>query len=449
MKILDKNTIIPLLLCLLSTVMAYSQSNGSHIQPDDAYTQLLDAFHSPPPKARPKIYWWWLNGHTDKNRLLEELAAIKAAGINGVDIFDIGARPPNNPHHMIPGGPAFMGPESIATIAAVIKRATELNMEVDLSLSSSWNAGGSWIRPEFAAKSLYHSTTKVKGGENRKIILPFPEIPPKDEKGKPRVIVYDDNGRPAYRREVTILAIPESRQKGIKDTSMIINVSRFFDSARDELNWQAPEGNWEIQRYICSNSGEQLKYSSDSSAGPIIDHFDSSAIREHMMYFIDHLQPLLGDLSKTALKSFYLASFEATGSQWTSSLPTEFRKINGYDVYKYLPALSDPHFFDSSTTEKFRHDFNLVISELMIHNHYGKGKEIANRYGLQLISESGGPGPPLHNVPVEALKALGALDVPRGEFWNKHAVYDKDSIDLLLLVKEISAAAHIYHRPIV
>jgi hypothetical protein len=41
------------------------------------------------------------------------------------------------------------------------------------------------------------------------------------------------------------------------------------------------------------------------------------------------------------------------------------------------------------------------------------------------------------------------LDIPRGEYWNQHSVYDKDSIDLLLLVKEISAAAHIYHRPIV
>ena len=85
----------------------------------------------------------------------------------------------------------------------------------------------------------------------------------------------------------------------------------------------------------------------------------------------------------------------------------------------------------------------------MIRNHYGKGREIANSYGLKLISEAGGPGPPLHNVPVEAIKALGALDIPRGEFWNKHYVYDKDSIDLLMLVKEVAASAHMYHREIV
>jgi hypothetical protein len=166
------------------------------------------------------------------------------------------------------------------------------------------------------------------------------------------------------------------------------------------------------------------------------------------MYFINHLKPLLGDFTKTALKSFYLASFEATGSIWTPSFPAEFKKINGYDVYKLLPALFNSKIFDTVINQKFKHDFDKTISELMIHNHYGKGKEIANSYGLQLISESGGPGPPLHNVPVEAIKALGALDVPRGEYWNKHYVYDNDSIDLLMLVKEIAASAHMYHRKI-
>src|SRR3546814_2720865 len=79
-----------------------------------------------------------------------------------------------------------------------------------------------------------------------------------------------------------------------------------------------------------------------------------------------------------------------------------------------------------------------------------RSKEIANKYGLKLISEAGGPGPPLHNVPVEALKALGSLDVPRGEFWINHSRYDgtKDSVDLLMLVKEIAAAAHTYLQKI-
>lgn len=418
-------------------------------QRKSVYSILKEHFNNPPAQAHPKAYWWWLNGNTDTARLMQELTAMKNAGISGVDIFDIGARAPNNPNKMIPAGPAFMGPQALTTLIKVINKATEFKMEVGLSLSSSWNAGGSWITPEYSGKSLYYSTVTVQGSGIKKISVPFPVISPLDEKGKPRVIVYNANGKPVYSKEVVVLAYPSGSTKGYSDTSEIMNVSAYFDAERDELNWNVPEGSWQIQRFVCSSSGEQLKYYSDNSAGPIIDHFDSSATRFHFMYFINHLKPLLGDFTKTSLKNFYLASFEATGSVWTPSLPGEFKKINGYEVYKLLPAIFNSKIFDTVINEKFKHDFNKTISELMIRNHYGKGKKIANSYGLKLISESGGPGPPLHNVPVESIKALGTLDIPRGEYWNKHHVYDKDSIDLLMLVKEVSASAHMYHHKIV
>jgi len=65
---------------------------------------------------------------------------------------------------------------------------------------------------------------------------------------------------------------------------------------------------------------------------------------------------------------------------------------------------------------------------------------------LKLCSESGGPGAPIHNVPVEALRALGVLDIPRGEFWNQHQRFDEEGHDIMQLVKEISCAAHIYGK---
>src|SRR4051812_34495962 len=77
------------------------------------YQQLKKVFEEPPPQAHPKSYWWWLNGNTDTARLMTELAAMKDAGITGVDIFDIGARAPNNPDRMIPAGPPFMGAEAL------------------------------------------------------------------------------------------------------------------------------------------------------------------------------------------------------------------------------------------------------------------------------------------------------------------------------------------------
>jgi len=82
---------------------------------------------------------------------------------------------------------------------------------------------------------------------------------------------------------------------------------------------------------------------------------------------------------------------------------------------------------------------------LNIENHYGLGKVICNKYGLDFIAEAGGPGPPVHNCPFEALKSLGSLDVPRGEFWYEHPQGDEHMHELQI-IKGPASAAHLYDQ---
>ncbi|OIN55944.1 hypothetical protein BLX24_27275 [Arsenicibacter rosenii] len=410
---------------------------------------LRKGFADPPRQARPKVYWWWLNGNADTVRLKQELRAIKQAGIGGVDIFEIGVSAANNPDNMVKAGPPFMSDASLDAIEAAIREATRLDLEVGLNVASSWNAGGSWVRPEHAAKSLYVSRTKVEGGRPQTIPLPFPEISRLDEKGKPRLIEYGADGKPVWYRDVAVVAIPlDNRQAGL-DTSRILVLTDRFNARTEVLTWTPPAGRWEVHRYGCAGSGEQLKLPSANSRGPIIDHFDSSATRAHFTWFMQKLTPRLGDLSKTALKTLYLASYEATGFVWTPTLPAAFNAVNGYPIDKFLPALLDKTLLTDELTGVFQQGYNRTLSELMIRNHYRKAGEICHQYGLQIASEAGGPGPPLHNVPVETLKALGSLDVPRGEFWSRYTYLAPDSVDIMWLVKEIAAAAHIYGRKMV
>jgi hypothetical protein len=423
---------------------------------DEIYDFLKEGFQNPPLYVHPKVYWWCLNGNIDTIRAKQELLNMKKAGIGGFDLFEIGVPEEDT---MIPGGPAFLSDESLKAIKFAVKEAGELGLEMGLNLASSWNAGGAWTLPENAGKSLYYSKINVKGGpEVQKINVPFPEISfPKASliggTGK-SMIPFQPNGRPVYYEEVAILAIPVNVVRNKLDTTEIINVTRFFDPAKDELNWKVPSGNWEILRYVCSNSGQQLVLPSPRSAGLTIDHFDSTAVRNHLMYIINRLKPVLGDFRKTALKSFYLASYEARGFVWTSTLPKEFKKINGYDIYKFLPSFFDTELFNQETKKKIQADFKKTLSELMINNLYKKAKEICNSYGLKINSEAGGPGYPLYNGPAEPLKALGALDIPRGEFWVNHSRFykdsnGKDSIDIMRVVKEVAAASHIYNLGIV
>lgn len=411
---------------------------------------LKASFKNPPGSARPKVYWWWLNGNTDPVRLKEELQAIKKAGLGGVDIFEIGLPPASDPNHVVPAGPAFMSKESLEAIKLAIDEAGKLDLEVGLGLASSWNAGGSWVTPQQAAKTLYYARIKILGAELQTIKLPFPTITP-DKQGKPRPIVYRSDGKPAYYEDVAVLALPAGVTSAL-DTTKILNLTAFFDPNTETLSWKAPAGDWEIYRYVCSNSGEQLIRPSQNSAGPIIDHFDSTATRMHLTYFIDRLKPLVGDFRKSALKYLYLASYEAKEFTWTPTLPAAFKKLNGYDLYKFLPAIFNKGWYQPEVAERFQYDMDKAFSELMINNHYRKAKEICNSNGLKIISESGGPGH-LHHIPVETLKALGSLDIPRGEYWYNRTFFmeaDKDSlVDMIWLVKEIAAASHIYKRGLV
>lgn len=430
-------------------------SLGCNTNDDHTYQKIKAGFLDPSGTARPKVYWWCLNGNIDTVRANQELQAMKDAGIGGFDLFEIGV--PRQDAMIIPGGPAFLSDESLQTIKYAIDKAGELDLTVGLNLASSWNAGGSWIEPKHGGKSLYVSNTKITGNsEVQNIKIPFPEVSFPEEMliggtDKP-MIPFLDNGKPVYYEEVAVLAIPANIKSNDLDTTQVINISPFFDAENDELTWEAPPGNWEIVRYICSNSGQQVVLPSPFSAGLTVDHFDSTAVKSHLMYIINRLKPVLGDFRNTALESFYLASYEARGFVWTSTMSAEFKKLNGYDITKFIPALFDAERFSANTTEKVQRDFKKTLSELMINNLYRNAQKICNQYGLKINCEAGGPGYPLYNGPSEPLKALGSLDIPRGEFWINHSRYYQDgddSIDILRVVKEVAAASHIYEKVIV
>lgn len=218
------NKSITSVIILFIIICAFFSCNNGKKADFSAYTELSTNFKDPQGTARAKVYWWWINGYVDTVKMKQELQAIKDAGLGGVDIFEIGFRPDG----VVPAGPAFMSDEFLEAFAFAVKEATRLELEVGLNLSSSWNAGGSWVKPEHAAKSLYFSKTQVAGGSRQTIKTPYPEITPKDEKGKERLMRFKENGRPVYSEEIAVLALPVRQDGEYLDTSKIINITRFL-----------------------------------------------------------------------------------------------------------------------------------------------------------------------------------------------------------------------------
>lgn len=563
----------------------------------DGELDLAAGFADPPNAARPAVYWCWLNGNVRPDQFGRDLREMKEQGLSGVYIFDVGAKDPDG---VIPAGPAFMGPESVAAIGRAVREAGKVGIDVGLITSSSWNAGGSWVKPKDAAMALLRAETTVEGPAQMSQVLPFPSVSAKAPK-RP-------DGRPAYWKDVAVLAMPElerlpghefvfevtspgehtldhvvlyntpsdnakrygkmhlfakefsvsvsttgtdvddfrevvsgslepstepqrfdfppcparyvrllilsghnpkfegvqlgefeaystegvnvvslyhaegsrtgakllrytsargredaadwtaanihDRAKSgphgswdsdgapptiIEGTDAVVDLTDRLDST-GRLEWDVPPGKWVIMRFVCTNTGQGLAIPSPNSHGAAIDHFSARATEKHYRYILDRLRAELGSFESTALKMAYVCSYELRGSTWTPDFLEQFERRRGYDMTPFLPVLFGSVVESRQTTERFRYDFRKTLGDLLVDAFYRRGREISNEYGLLLCAEAGGPGPPLHNVPVDALKAQGALDIPRGEFWNSHNVW---------VVKETACAAHVYGKPIV
>lgn len=420
---MKKNGRIQILVGLLVIATAAICSAAESFESD-----LKAGFENPGSEARPRAYWNWLNGSVTLEDLTRDLEEAKAKGLGGLEMWDTEAM--RNPGDFVPAGPPFMESESVAAMHHSIKEAKRLGLELGLITSSGWNAGGPWVPPEMQSKNLFYSSIVISGSNPIKQKLPFPEVPEDCPKGA--------DGLPQWYLDVAVLAWPDSKDKVIEDISKVINLTDKFSDG--ELNWTPPAGDWHVVRFVCSNNGQQLIVPSPNSKGPFIDFLDPEATRFHFEYIIDKLGLKKGG-DPSPLKYLELDSMELNeGIQWSPKFPVWFKKYHGYDPVAWLGIMTGWTIKDTITSERFEYDYKKTVSDLLIFSHYITGSEVCAEYGLKLAAESGGPGPPIWDSnPVDSLKALGNVDIPRGEFWikNKHNIF---------LVKEVASAAHIYGK---
>lgn len=577
------------------TVLFFVAFISSSVSGNDG--PLVDGFVDPPREARPSAYYLLLNGYCNRDYIGTELRQLHDVGIRGLCVFDMGGR--GSKETLPPDGPEFMSDEWIDNFSQIVHKAGELDMDVQLAVSSSWDMGASWVKPKDASKALYHCSVRKSGPGRMDEVLDFPKIA--------AIAPKDSAGNALFYSEVAVLAIPEdgrrlahefvfkmpaSNESAIdhvvlfntisddagrhgtmnlfsKDFSVSVSqtgteeesfqevvrdsleahtrgqrfdfaavragyvrlriynghnkrfdgvqlgefevysvqgrnvaggheVDRMRDAAQlvrfssqsgnsgkwtaDNINdgvksgasgswasagdapslvesadkiidltnrlnkdgrlkWDIPAGDWTIVRFICANTGERLKVPSPQSNGLATDHFSSGATDRYIRYLTDRLKEQFGDLKATSLKQLYLPSYEVRGSVWTEDLLERFKEYRGYDAKKYLAALTGYVVRSREVTDRFVYDFDKTLGELLVDAYYRTASKSARLVGLGIEAESGGPGPPVHQVPVDALNALGAIDEMRGEFWPWRM-----EMGPLWVVKETACAAHVYGR---
>lgn len=424
-------TIISLLFSF-SFLPAQSSNTVSSLSPSD--------FENPPVSARPTVWWDWLQGNVNLTQLTRDLEEMKDKGLGGAEIWDVEAL--RNKDNYIPPGPAFLGPQSVEAIDHAIREAKRLGLRMGIMPTTGWNAGGTWVKPEESSKALYVSKIRVEGPKRFSQTLPFPKLPDDAEATYGIKIPKGPDGLPLYYRNVAVLAFPVSEDSIIKNIDSIVNITPNLD-ANGLLTWDVPPGKWVILRFVCSNTGQQLICATPNSKGPFIDFLDPEMTRRQMKYVLDKVLEKTGSFKGTTFGYLFIDSIELTNATpWSENFVNEFRNRRGYDPTPFLPVLEGWKVTNPDISQRFIYDLKKTISDLLIYSHYTMGTEVLHEYGLEFVAEAGGPGPPIwDSCPVDALKALGAVDVPRGEFWVKHIN--------LFLIKQIASAAHIYGKKLV
>jgi len=404
----------------LATLILLTQckTERSSISSSPVNDELEKGFADPSIENRPLAFWDWLNGYVDTAKLVYELEEMKAKGMQGAFIWDIGEYTYGGQEKTIPVGPRFLGDESLEYIRVALNTGQRLGLNLGMIASSSWNAGGDWIEDEDASMQLLNSTQIVTGPSKEKIII-----------GKPDSLEYEDN---AYWL-ISTLAIPHSKELNYDRNKAVILDE--FTSEDKTIDWEVPEGKWKVISFFMCNTGQPLMVPSPNSVGPMIDHLSRRATRNHFDTIISRLATV--STKENQLKFLEVDSYEVWDAvDWSPELIKEFKSRYDYDPLPYFPLLQGFHSDDKLMDERFRADYSRLVSDMMIENHFAQGTEIANKNGMKMFAEAGHGGYPR----VDPLKAFGNCDVPMGEFWNMQRFW---------VTKESASGANIYGKKVV
>jgi hypothetical protein len=127
-------------------------------QPSDP---LKAGFLQPPPSARPRVWWHWMNGNITKDGIKLDEEWMHRAGLGGFQNFDAALFTPQVVEKRL----AYMTPEWKDAFKYATTLADQLGFEEAIAGSPGWSeTGGPWVPAPEAMKKYVWSETRVEGG---------------------------------------------------------------------------------------------------------------------------------------------------------------------------------------------------------------------------------------------------------------------------------------------
>jgi hypothetical protein len=406
---------------------------------------LKEGFLSPPPEARPGVYWYFMDGNIGREAMTADLESMRKAGIGWVLFLEVNVG--------IPRGPVdFLTDEWQDLFAHAVREAERLGIRLILGSGPGWaGSGGPWVTPPQSMKHLVAGAVEAKGPGrfSGKLPVPDPRVPffgpatLTPELKERRDGWYEDIAvlafpSPAVKRAISLVdekalyqRAPYTSQPGVLpylpapaafeeapgsavDPEQILDLS---SSLRPDgtLEWEVPPGDWTVMRFVARNNGAVTRPAPRPGLGFECDKFDRAAFDAHYEAYVGKLLrrvPPRRNASGGGWTMIHIDSWEMGAQNWSGSFGEEFRRRRGYDPLPYLPAYAGLIVGSLERSERFLWDLRRTSNELIIENHALRFKELGRREGFTLSIE------PYDMNPAADLDLGAVADVPMGEFWS-------------------------------
>jgi hypothetical protein len=460
LRLIFKGLLVLPLVCML-----FSCGNIKHAD------YLKNGFINPPDSARPGVYWYFMDGNTERKAITADLESMKEEGLGYVLFLEVNVGVPR-------GKVDFLGNEWQELYKHAVRECERLGIRLVLGSGPGWaGSGGPWVTPSQSMMHLVASDTDLHGPALFESKLPLPE-PMRPFFGEGSLTAELKQKRDDWFEDVFVLAFPTpvkpelisladekalyyrapfTSQEGVlpylpasagypESGGSVIDQKKIVDitdrlQMDGVLRWEVPPGNWTIMRFGTRNNGAVTRPAPMPGLGFECDKFDTVSFDAHYDAFTGKLiKKAEPKRTKTGggWTMIHIDSWEMGSQNWSRHFREEFIKRRGYDPKLFLPAYKGLVVNSVEITERFLWDIRQTSSELIIENHAIRFRELGRRNGFRLSIE------PYDMNPAADLDLGIEADVPMCEFWS-----DGYGFNSAFSCIEATSVAHIKGAPVV
>ena len=377
-----------------------------------AEKELMAAFENPPQTAKPVIIWQWMDGWVTKEGITHDLEAFAAAGLGGVQNFQVGGPAQTD---FVREGCTIGSPEWQELMRFAMQECARLGLTFGTHNCPGWSSSAyPDVTPEYSMLELVWTQTRLSAGK-RSVRLPQPQE------------------RLGFYRDICVLALPAGQDisEGMVDLSTAMDPD-------GTLSWDGGGSAWDIYRFGYTTLNKRDDSTSPrSGAGLECDKMSREAVKRFWDGYPTMILNLAGDLAGKTLVNFEIDSYEQKSQSWTPLMEQEFEARRGYRLRQWLPVLAGRTVESAARSEAFRADWQATIEDLFAENYYAYMSELVKQTpGMRLLIQP-------YGEPLDPEKVVTQDEdfIICGEFWTNPSDWGGRSI------YQMSDLAHKLGRP--